>query len=123
MSHSEIERFIADMKSDASLLQQAQSGSTGLESVVTLATSKGYDITIDDAKAYIRDKAGSELSDDDLDAVAGGKGHHHHSTGDKGPVQSNTNVAASAEAVTVAVEAAAAATTVMVVAEGVAVLT
>jgi len=123
MSHSEIERFIADMKSDLSLLQQAQSGSTGLESVVALATSKGYDITLDDAKGYIRAKAGSELSDDDLDAVAGGKGHHHHSSGDHGSVQSNTNVAASAEAVTVAVEAAAAATTVMVVAEGVAVLT
>ena len=38
-----------------------------------LAKEMGYDISIDEAKAFL-DPIDSELDDDDLDAVAGGKG-------------------------------------------------
>jgi len=76
MSATDIERFVADLKGNASLLDEAKGVSGGLAAMVTFADSKGYGITVDEAKAYISDKANAELSDDQLDAVAGGKTHH-----------------------------------------------
>jgi len=72
MSQSEVERFIADIKDNKDMLGELQ-GSTGLAHVVEYASSKGYDLTLDEAKAYINAQANAELSDDQLDAVAGGK--------------------------------------------------
>ncbi|MBT5373902.1 MAG: hypothetical protein HOI33_01600 [Rhodospirillaceae bacterium] len=131
MSTADIERFVADLKSNASLLDEAKGVSGGLAAMVTFADSKGYGITVDEAKAYITDKANAELSDAQLDAVAGGKGHHHHSvtTAVVEAAQVATTVQAAAEvevaaaAVTVAAEAVAAATTVAVAAEVAVVLT
>ena len=42
-----------------------------LLAVGKLASELGYDITIDEAKAFLSD---GELDEDDLDSVAGGKG-------------------------------------------------
>jgi len=122
MSAADIERFVADLKGNASLLGEAKAAPGGLGAMVDLAKSKGYDITVDEAKSYIADKANQELSDDQLDAVAGGKGHA------VGPstvqtTQTITTAETTAEVVTTTAEAVNTATTVAVVAEGVIVLT
>ena len=80
MSQSDIERFVADLKSDSSLLDGLKGQAAGLASVVDYAKGKGYDVTIEEAKSYVSDQAGQDLSDDQLDAVAGGKGHHRSHT-------------------------------------------
>jgi predicted ribosomally synthesized peptide with nif11-like leader len=122
MSQSDIERFINDLKENTELLGEIKSGSTGLASVVETAQAKGYDITMDEAKTYISDKAQQDLSDSQLDAVAGGKG----STTSTAAVQTTlavTTAVQTAEAVTTVAEAADVATTVEVVAEAAIVLT
>jgi len=83
MSTVDIERFVSDLQANASLLDEAKGVSGGVAAMADFAKSKGYDVTADEAKAYISDKANAELSDDQMDAVAGGKG------GVSGP-QSNT---------------------------------
>ena len=74
MSKAEIERFVADMKTNPDLLAEVRQSGGGLQSVVDLAKSNGYDVSLDEAKAYVQGEAGKTLSDDQLDAVAGGKG-------------------------------------------------
>ena len=106
MSNAEVERFVADLKSNDGLRSELSGHASGVGSVVAFAKDKGYDIDADEASAYIHGQAGRELNDDELDAVAGGKG-------------GVTNVATVAEAVTTA----AAATGVAAVAEVVIVLT
>jgi len=120
MSQVDIQRFVSDLKGNQALLDEVKSGAVGLGAVVELAQSKGYDITVEEAKAYIRDQANQELSDEQLDAVAGGKSHHHRSH-----KQLSTSVAANATSNVAAVtnEAAVAETTVNVVAEVCVVLT
>ena len=74
MSQSEVERFVADLKSDAALREDLQGSAAGVASVVVFAQSRGYDIGADEARQYIQAQTSSELSDDTLDHVAGGKG-------------------------------------------------
>ncbi|MBL6934073.1 MAG: Nif11-like leader peptide family RiPP precursor [Alphaproteobacteria bacterium] len=119
MSQADIERFVSDLNSDTGMMDELKSGSTGLASVVEFAGGKGYDISIDEAKAYIQEQAKQELSDDQLDGIAGGKGHHHHATN----VSSNQTAVNATTVATVAEEAAEVATTVAVAAEGVIVAT
>ena len=85
MSQADIERFVADLKASPELLDEVKQAAGGLGSVVEFAKGKGYDITLDEAKAYINAQAGSELSDEQLDALAGGKG--------SAPAQTTTVVA------------------------------
>jgi predicted ribosomally synthesized peptide with nif11-like leader len=80
MSQADIDRFVADLKDNPQMLEEIKAGATGLASIVEQAQAKGYDITVDEAKSYIREQANQDLSDEQLDAVAGGKSHHHHTT-------------------------------------------
>ena len=124
MSQADIERFVSDLKENQVLLDEVKSGAIGLAAVVDLAQAKGYDITVDEAKAYIREQAKQELSDEQLDAVAGGKGHHHSVATAVAAVQTVgavTSVAEAAEVATTAVEIAEVGTTVGAAAEVVAV--
>ena len=111
MSQADVERFVADLKTNPGLLAEVKENAGGIASVVKIAKDQGYDISLEEAKAYVQDQAGSELSDEQLDAVAGGKGHHHHTT----------NVVNVQTAVTVTTEATTAETTTEVAAEAVAV--
>ena len=43
------------------------------EKLVAFAKEAGFDVSVDDVKAYMADKAKGELSENDLDMVAGGK--------------------------------------------------
>ncbi len=81
MSIAEIERFAADLQSNAALKAEAEkaqadkSHATPLACAVAFATSKGYAFTADHAKEHIKAKAkvaGKELSDAELDKIAGG---------------------------------------------------
>lgn len=74
MSKADVERFVADLNSDAALLEEVKAAAGSLGKVVDTAKAKGYDISLDEAKAYIEEQAKQELSDEQLDAVAGGKG-------------------------------------------------
>ena len=81
MSIAEIERFAADLKSNAALKAEAEktqadkSHATPLDRAVAFAATKGYAFTADEMKAHAQAKAkasGKELTDAELDGVAGG---------------------------------------------------
>lgn len=77
MSSSEVERFVGDLKSDEGLRTALGDHASGVGSVVSFANDKGYDISVDEATSYIQGQTDQELSDDQLDSVAGGKGTGH----------------------------------------------
>jgi hypothetical protein len=81
MSQSECERFTADMKSNPALDAEAakawadKSHGSPLAGVVALAVSKGYSVTLEEAREHVKaaaKAAGQVLSDADLDGLAGG---------------------------------------------------
>jgi predicted ribosomally synthesized peptide with nif11-like leader len=45
-----------------------------LKALIPLAASAGFDFTLEELQARFSKKSGDELSDDELEAVAGGKG-------------------------------------------------
>jgi hypothetical protein len=81
MSLHEIERFAADLRSDAALraeaekVQTEESDGTLLATAVSFAARKGYRFSVDEAKTFTRARAravGKELGDAELDGLAGG---------------------------------------------------
>ena len=74
MSSSEVERFVSDLKTDDGLRSTLAEHASGVGSVVLFANEKGYEITVEEAGAYIQAQASNELRDDQLDAIAGGVG-------------------------------------------------
>jgi hypothetical protein len=81
MSLSEIERFAADLKSNAALRAEAEkaqadmSDATPLHRAAAFAASKGYGFTADELKEQVKataKAAGKQLTDAELDGVAGG---------------------------------------------------
>lgn len=80
MSQADAERFVADLKSDENLRNELSGHASGVGSVVEFAAGKGYEITAEDVATYLQGQTEHDLSDEQLDSIAGGKGHHHHST-------------------------------------------
>jgi predicted ribosomally synthesized peptide with nif11-like leader len=77
MSIAEIKRFAADLKSNEALRAEAGTAQAK-ESVVAFAATKGYAFTADEVKEYAKataKAAGKELTDAELDDVAGGAEH------------------------------------------------
>jgi membrane protein involved in colicin uptake len=83
MSLAEIERFAADLKSNEALRAEAgkaqaeKSRANPMARAVAFAASKGYAFTVDEARAHAKARAranGKELTDADLDGIAGGNG-------------------------------------------------
>lgn len=74
MSAQDVERFIADLKTDSKMQADLSGEVSGIESIIAFAKARGYDITADDVKAHIKELTGHELNDDQLDAMAGGTG-------------------------------------------------
>jgi hypothetical protein len=81
MSIAEIERFAADLKSnevlraEAAKAQADKSHATPLARAAAFAASKGYAFTADEAKEHVKataKAAGKDLTDAELDGVAGG---------------------------------------------------
>jgi hypothetical protein len=81
MSQSECERFSADLRSNGTLRADVEkalsykSHEPLLARMVALAVSKGYSVTLAEAREHVKAKAaatGQVLSDADLDGVAAG---------------------------------------------------
>ena len=70
MSRSEVERFLADLQSDAGLRQELETLGQDTEACVRWANAKGYAFTSEEALELGAFDA--DLSDDDLEQVAGG---------------------------------------------------
>lgn len=85
MGQADVERFTDDLKKDPRMLDEVKPLSGDLAGVVAFAASKGYHFTVDDAKAYLNGRAGGELNDAQLDAVAGGDGGLHRHPGSDVP--------------------------------------
>jgi predicted ribosomally synthesized peptide with nif11-like leader len=100
MSASEIDRFTNDMKTDSDLLDEVKQHSGTLAKVVAFADGRGYKFSLEEAKEYLDSKAGKELDDAQLDAVAGGKGHK--TSLPAGSVTSNVNIQTTVNVTTVA---------------------
>ncbi len=98
MSKAEVERFVSDLKDNEGLRAELSGHASGVGSVVSFAKDKGYDISADEARDYIQGQSERDLSDDELDAVAGGKGHSH--VGETAVAAVQTVAAATTEAVT-----------------------
>lgn len=75
MSVQDAERFAKDLKAESQLLDEFKktAAGKGLACVCQFAREKGYNITVDEAQNYIHSKTKSELSDQQLDHIAGGK--------------------------------------------------
>jgi predicted ribosomally synthesized peptide with nif11-like leader len=83
MSNSQVQEFLSKVGEDPSLqteLSQALESENDREAVTALAKSKGYEFSSDELWAevqtrqaeFITNQADGELSDADLEAVAGG---------------------------------------------------
>ncbi|MBT5433536.1 MAG: Nif11-like leader peptide family natural product precursor [Alphaproteobacteria bacterium] len=72
MSQSEIERFVEALKNDPELHKQLTAKASGLGSVVEIAQGLGYDFTLDEARSHARSLSNVDLTDDQLEAIAGG---------------------------------------------------
>src|SRR5262245_16177921 len=81
MSLSECERFSADLQSNQALRAEVEkvradkSQKSPLPGMVAFALSKGYRVTIEEAREHLKARAataGKVLSDAQLDGVAGG---------------------------------------------------
>jgi predicted ribosomally synthesized peptide with nif11-like leader len=113
LSTSEAERFVNDLATKPQLLAEVKPRATGLAAVVAIGKQHGYNFTLDEAKKYIQSRSPRELTDKQLDAIAGGKHHGGHSQ-----AVTSVKVAQTAAVATSAVEAAEVATTAVQVAEG-----
>ncbi len=82
MSQADIERFVADLQTNPDLLAEVTKSAGDIASIVEIANGKGYEVSLDEAKAYINAQAKGELSDEQLNAVAGGNGGRSDSTCD-----------------------------------------
>ncbi len=69
MSVSEIERFKKDVTENTALKEEFIQAGTAEEAVVSFASGKGYDFTVDELKAEIEEKK-ANLSNEDLEKVA-----------------------------------------------------
>jgi predicted ribosomally synthesized peptide with nif11-like leader len=71
MSRVELEGFVADVKVDPRLQEEPKERGSGIASVVEIARSRGYEITTDDVRDYVRAQH-RDLTEQELDAVTGG---------------------------------------------------
>ncbi len=70
MSLSEIDRFNEAVRNDHEMLKELKTIGTDVEKVIQFANQKGFTFTLEDLKK--RQAEGGELSDADMDKVAGG---------------------------------------------------
>ena len=71
----EMERFVADVQKDEELAKLVHEKAGNLKSLSAALKEHGYEATDDEIKAFVQAQAkkqNKELSDEDLDAVAGG---------------------------------------------------
>ena len=72
MSEEQLKAFLEKLKADTSL-QEKLKAAADVDSALAIAKEEGFSISIDDIKAQQ-----SELSDEELEGVAGSNWHPHH---------------------------------------------
>jgi predicted ribosomally synthesized peptide with nif11-like leader len=73
MSQAEVQRFAADLRSDAALRQEVDGITSDLlRTVVGIAQRRGYSFTLEEAQSAIAAKTGKSMSESELDRVTGG---------------------------------------------------
>jgi predicted ribosomally synthesized peptide with nif11-like leader len=72
MSKADIERFSNDVKTNKKLQEEVKAKATSIRSLVEVAKAQGYDFSAQEVQDYVRAQ-GKELSDEQLDAVTGGR--------------------------------------------------
>ncbi|MBF4692602.1 Nif11-like leader peptide family RiPP precursor [Fusibacter ferrireducens] len=70
MSYGEIERFNQAMREDSEMLDEFKALGTEVGSIIEFANHKGFNFTLKDVQEA--QAASGELSEDDLENVAGG---------------------------------------------------
>ncbi len=70
MSSVDAQRLMADLQTDSDLLDEFLALGSDIDGWVTLAASRGYSLTFEEAEGL--SSSYEELSDDDLEEVAGG---------------------------------------------------
>jgi len=68
---AEVERFANDVKSNTELQEAAKGAGTDVGALVAVANEHGYKFTADELNAHAATKK-SELSEEELEQVAGG---------------------------------------------------
>jgi len=122
MSSTEAERFVNDLAKKPELVAALKPQATGLASVVAFGKQHGYDFTLDEAKQYIQSRSPRELTDTQLDAIAGGKKKGGGSVKVTSNIAAATNTVEAAETMTTAVTNAEAAVEAVAAASGAAVV-
>jgi predicted ribosomally synthesized peptide with nif11-like leader len=83
MSEEQISALLANLKENA-VLQEKLKGAVDLDAAVAMAKEAGFDVSKSDWLKY-QAKQTLELSDEELEGVAGGKGGRHKSKHDVCP--------------------------------------
>jgi predicted ribosomally synthesized peptide with nif11-like leader len=73
MSEEQISALLAKLKEDTGLLQELKDAAD-LDAAVAIARGAGFDVSNEDWHYYQEKRTVAELSDNELEAVAGGKG-------------------------------------------------
>jgi predicted ribosomally synthesized peptide with nif11-like leader len=81
MSAAEFERFDSDVMRDPNLYAQLTQHPRTFADIVAFAAERGYAFTDDEVKDYVNATRAAELSDKQLDLVAGGAGTPSRSWG------------------------------------------
>ena len=71
-----MERFVADVQKDEELAKLVHKKAANLKSLSSALKEHGYEATDDEIKAFVQAEAkkqNKKMSDEDLDAVSGGK--------------------------------------------------
>src|SRR5262245_33615728 len=71
MSRAELERFVADVKADPRLQTDLKERGSGVASLVEIARSRGYEITTQDVRDYVRSQD-RDITEEELDRVTAG---------------------------------------------------
>ncbi|MCM5690115.1 Nif11-like leader peptide family natural product precursor [Sinorhizobium meliloti] len=111
MTKADLYRFVDDLEKDGDLLEAVRPKATGLAALVAAANERGYEFTLDEAKAYIQSRSPGDPNVKEVNAVVDGKL--------KSDVATSTKVFQTAAVATTAVQAVEAGTTVLTAAEAV----
>ncbi len=74
MAIAEAARFANDLAKGNGLAERIKPRATGLAALTAAATAFGYDFTVEELRQVIRGASGRDLSEAQLEAIAGGSG-------------------------------------------------
>ena len=73
MSREELERFSNDLRQNQTMQEELRGLGTDAEAFIRFAKEQGYDFTLEELEINLKAKAEHQLTDEELETVAGGK--------------------------------------------------